>query len=108
MDKLIGRRIQQIREKQHYSREALAEKIDISSKFLYEIEKGKKSFSVEILIRLSDLLNVSCDYILTGRDRSVVEKTYFEDISALDGEQREYAKEVITLLGKICRNTANN
>lgn len=64
----IGNRIKYLRKMNHYTREALAEKIDISSKFLYEIEKGKKGFSADILSRLSKAFSVSCDFILFGED----------------------------------------
>ena len=65
LDSQIGERIRELREIQHYTREYFAEKIDISSKFLYEIE----TFSVDILKRISEVLSVSCDYILLGEDK---------------------------------------
>lgn len=43
----VGERIRELREVQNYTREAFAEKIDISAKFLYEIETGKKGFSAD-------------------------------------------------------------
>lgn len=64
----IGERIQKVREELHYTREVLAEKADISSKFLYEIEKGKKGFSIDTLCKISQALAVSCDYIVFGID----------------------------------------
>ena len=39
-DRYVGERIRELREIQCYTREALAEKVDISPKFLYEIETG--------------------------------------------------------------------
>ncbi len=68
MDYRIGERIREIRETQNYTREVLAEKADISTKFLYEIETGRKGFSADILCRISKALSVSCDYIMTGED----------------------------------------
>ncbi len=68
MNAQIGIRIRRLREAQHETREGLAEKADISAKFLYEIETGKKGFSAEILCRLSQALSVSCDYIMLGRN----------------------------------------
>ena len=65
----IGERIQRLREEHNYTREALAEKADISSKFLYEIEKGKKGFSINTLCKISKALAVSCDYIVLGVDK---------------------------------------
>lgn len=64
----VGERIRELREVQNYTREAFAEKIDISAKFLYEIETGKKGFSADILSRISVALSVSCDYIMFGEE----------------------------------------
>lgn len=69
-NKQVGDRIRELRELQNYTREALAEKVDISTKFLYEIEVGKKGFSAEILCRISKALSVSSDYIMFGEDNS--------------------------------------
>lgn len=69
-NRVVGDRIRELREIQHYTREALAEKVDISAKFLYEIEVGKKGFSAETLCRISQALSVSCDYIMLGEHNS--------------------------------------
>ena len=66
----VGDRIRELREIQNFTREAFAEKVDISAKFLYEIEVGKKGFSAETLCRISKALSVSCDYIMLGEDNS--------------------------------------
>ena len=44
----IGYRIRELREMHNYTREEIAEMVEISPKFLYEIESGKKGFSSEI------------------------------------------------------------
>uniref|UniRef100_UPI004056E34E helix-turn-helix domain-containing protein n=1 Tax=Agathobacter sp. TaxID=2021311 RepID=UPI004056E34E len=64
----IGERIRELRELQSYTREAFAEKVDISAKFLYEIETGKRGFSADTLGRISVALSVSCDYIMFGEE----------------------------------------
>ena len=43
-DVQVGRRIRELREIENYTREAFSEKVEISAKFLYEIETGKKGF----------------------------------------------------------------
>lgn len=63
-----GERIRELREVQKYTREVFAEKVDISPKFLYEIETGRKGFSADVLCRISKALSVSCDYIMLGED----------------------------------------
>ena len=71
IDIQIGKRIRELRKQQNSTREGLAEKAGISAKFLYEIETGKKGFSIDILGKLSRALAVSCDYIVF-----VEKKTY--------------------------------
>ena len=74
--KEIGFRVRSLREANGYTRDALAVKINISTKFLYEIEMGKKGFSAEILYKLSQTLAVSADYILTGTDGMASNTSY--------------------------------
>ena len=62
----VGESIKMLRSDRGYSREKLAEMSDISEKFLYEIETGKKGFSAVTLMKLSSVLEVSLDYIMTG------------------------------------------
>ena len=64
----IGERIQQLRKMNGYTREQFSEKINISPKFLYEIEKGQKGFSVAVLFRIAKEFSVTCDYIVSGSD----------------------------------------
>lgn len=61
-----GRRIKALRELNRYSRETFAELVEISPKFLYEIEAGKKGFSAYTLYKISNELGISADYLLTG------------------------------------------
>lgn len=61
-----GARIQELRITKGYSRDILANKANLSTKFLYEIETGKKGFTAEVLYRISKALEVKCDYILVG------------------------------------------
>lgn len=62
----VGERIAMLRVQKGYTRESLATLVGISSKFLYEIENGKKGFSAETLFCLASTLNVTCDFLLDG------------------------------------------
>ena len=65
-NKEIGQRIRDHREFLSYTREQLAEKCDISSQFLADIEVGRKSMTARTLRNISKSLNLSADYILNG------------------------------------------
>ena len=71
-----GGRIRDLRKKNRYTREEFAELTGISAKFLYEIEKGKKGFSADTLYRITKVLAVSCEYILSGESQ----KDYSEEM----------------------------
>ena len=98
-----GQRIRELRETHNYTREGFAEKIDISVKFLYEIETGKKSFSVEILYRISKALSVSCDYIMRGKEmeHSDVEKMACA-LETLEPKQVRKIEEILKILLEMC------
>lgn len=78
--KAIGRRIRFQREQMHLTREELAEKLEVSAKFCADIEYGMKGMSMTTLNRLSEILNLSTDYILKGNRDIRVEKTENHDI----------------------------
>lgn len=66
-EKSAGTRIYLLRADRGYSREYLAERAEISPKFLYEIECRDKGFSAYTLSKLATALGVTTDYILYGK-----------------------------------------
>jgi transcriptional regulator with XRE-family HTH domain len=56
--KLIGMRIKELRRRQHLSQEQLAEKADINSKYLSRMERGTENPTLDMLIKLSNALEV--------------------------------------------------
>ena len=101
----IGSRIKALREVRGYTREELAEKAEISSKFLYEVEKGRKGLSADTLLKISRILSCSCDYILTGE---TFIKNDDEQLTQLlqrfNEKDREYAVKVLTLMQEMHEN----
>ena len=62
----VGRRIYNLRSQHQYTRSYLASQVNISPKFLYEIENGRKGFTVQVLLNLADIFGTSCDYLVRG------------------------------------------
>ena len=60
-------RIQRLRIQFGLTREEMAELSGVSAKHIYEIETGRKGFSASVLYRLATVLEVDCDYIMTGK-----------------------------------------
>lgn len=67
MDKFnvkIGKKIKEKRTEQRLTRDALSFDCGISSKFLYELEIGKKGMSAKTLYKITRALNISIDALL--------------------------------------------
>lgn len=60
----IGKRIKQSRKEQGLSQAELADRMNVSPSYLSDIENGKTNFSLETLIRLTESLQISSDWLL--------------------------------------------
>lgn len=103
IDKCVGQRIKELRELRNYTREELAEETDISAKYLYEIETGKKNFSSDILCRISQSLSVSCDYIMFGETKSEYkDEKIITIIETMNTKQIAAAEKMFRLMADLC------
>ncbi len=93
----IGGRIKAYRKSLGISQEKLAEMVFVSPHYIYEIERGTKSMSLETLINLSEALNLSTDYILFGTcsDETIPLSV---QLDKLNEEQRKRAESAFKLL----------
>ena len=64
--KNIGLRIRRAREQKHWTREQLAEKLELSVNAVADLERGKSGTRLETLVKLCALLGLSADYVLYG------------------------------------------
>lgn len=62
----IGKRIKAERKKNGLTQEALAERLDVSAHYIYELERGMKAMSVPVLMQIAQTLHVSTDSLLFG------------------------------------------
>lgn len=103
-NKEIGMRIRGHREFLNYTREQLAEKSDISTQFLADIENGKKSMTAKTLLNISKALSLSADYILNGDSNESHGEYETEQLALLlDGftvYQKECAIEILKAYAK--------
>lgn len=101
-NKEIGERIAYLRVVNHYTREALAEMVGITPKFLYDIETGKKGFSANTLYRIAKSLGVSCDYIISGTTNSNV--TEIDVVEMFEPRQQKRIKELLRVIYDLLNN----
>ncbi len=95
MNRSIGTRIRNQRELLGYTREQLAEKINVSTKFCSDIELGVKGMSVETLCKISKELMISADYILFGREKTDADEELKNLISLCPREKMPFLTDII-------------
>lgn len=81
MDRLlrdIGERVKQARLARGMSQAELAEKLGLSDAYISKIELGKNAMTVTVLVKLSDILDVSTDWLLRNKTREAQEITIAE------------------------------
>lgn len=76
-------RIRNAREEMGYTREKFAELLDVSVSYLAEVERGRTGISVKMLIKMCNVLGLSADYILFGKERDT-DTTLLNKINRID------------------------
>lgn len=64
----IGARIQDRRKQRGYTQEQLADLMNVSKQMVSNLERGNKAIRIDNLVNLSQILDISADYILTGKE----------------------------------------
>lgn len=105
MDKrAFGKRLQKYRSRFGYSQETLAEKIEKSSIFVSYMERGAKAPSVDTLIRISEVLNISMDILLgnEAKKNCKANLSYVEErIAGLPLQEKDRILEIIDAVVEI-------
>lgn len=102
--KRIAKKIATLRKENSMTQEQLAEKLSITVKHCSSVERGLSSLSLEKLIYVADLFDVSLDYLV--RDFSDEEQEYIPQICLelfkdADNKERLLLKEYLSLYQKI-------
>ena len=81
----VGAKIKSLREARRMSQNALANEAGISPTYIYQLERGEKSPTVEYLNHICWGLGITIEeFFQTGSSKSVSDR-----INALTGEQRQ-------------------
>ena len=84
----MGKRIQHLRKHHGYTQEHLAEMMGVSIQMISNLERGIKAIRIDNLIHLSQILEVSTDYILTGKENRQDFHSLTSRIARLSDEDR--------------------
>ena len=61
----IGKNIQEIRKSNGYTQEKLAEEIEVSVRYISDIEQDKSKPSYEVLIKICNVFQISLDQVFS-------------------------------------------
>ena len=93
--KSIGKRIQSRRKQQGYTQEQLAEFMNVSIQMVSNLERGNKAIRIDNLINLSQILDISTDYILTGKATADDMEALTSRIAKLSSKERNMIEMLI-------------
>lgn len=94
----IGKRIQNRRKQQGFTQEQLAEMMNVSIQMVSNLERGNKAIRIDNLINLSQILEISTDYILTGKETTEDVEELTARIAGLHAKDRR----MIEMLVEYC------
>jgi len=101
MDKkaALGARIKALRKQQGWSQEQLAERVGISTQYVSNIERGKENPTLDLLLRLAEVLRVApvdiFDFEAEGLDRKAIQAEIRKVIETRDVERLRIALRVL-------------
>lgn len=91
----LGRRIRKQRALRGWTQEALAEHVNVSTSFVGHVERGTRKASLETLVSIANVLDVSLDYLLSGSmNNSVIGPMP----KGLNSQQRVALKEILSTI----------
>lgn len=92
-----GKRIASLRKNAGYTQEQFGEKIGLSYRSIADIERGYRGTSIDTLVDISSLLNVSLDYLILGveKQEETGDKHVLEIVRGLSEEKKLFAAKIL-------------
>jgi len=107
MEKIIGKRIQELRKKKGITQEKLAEVIDISPHYLSALERGLYNIKLETLVKILNYLDCSADEVFCD----VVNRSYAVNSSRLSERMKtlpiEEQNKILAVVEIMINNSTN-
>lgn len=92
----IGKRLAVARKRKGYTQEKLAELTGLSIKMISAAENGHKAMRPENIVRMSECLGVSTDYLLKGETAAIAAQIETSSFKELSEKQKEALFNIIS------------
>lgn len=77
----IAERLQELRKRSGYSQEQVAEMLGLSRQAVSKWESGQGKPEIDNIVKLTEIYNVSADYILLGTEKAAVTVSEKKELS---------------------------
>lgn len=101
---ILGQRVKELRKQNGYTREAFAEALSVSPRFLANVESGEAGVSLSNLKNISLLLNVPTDYLIgitNPEDSDLSRQLAINKINSLDDKYLCYVNTILNCVEDI-------
>ena len=97
----VGKRMKTLRKQAGYTQEQIADALDVTVAFISNIENDRVKMNLRVLSYYAKLLNVSIDYLLTGKEKeskstvilSDIEEKLINDFRNLSPQGQDYIRQ---------------
>ncbi|MCI5809602.1 MAG: helix-turn-helix domain-containing protein [Oscillospiraceae bacterium] len=100
---LIGQRIKMARKAKRYTQDYVSARANIGEKFLSQIECGNAGISVQTLLSLCEILEVSPNYILLANPSKSTENSIGDLLQGLTPRQLQDVETILKIFVKNCK-----
>ena len=95
---ILGERVKALRNERNITREMLAERIDVSTRFLADVEAGKVGVSLSTLKNLCRALSTSADYLIGISQPSDERLRMIEINSKIENIHPEFLPQLVKII----------
>lgn len=92
----LPKRLREMREKYNLSQDTVADRLGITSSSVSLYERGERTPSLQIILKLSYIYNCSVDYLL-GKSGDVNDRVYI-DVTELSEKKRKVLDELVNAM----------
>lgn len=92
---LLGFRIGERRRELSIKQSELAEMLNVSAKYISNIETGKKHLSLDLLAKITIALNTSFDYFINGYIREKPDDNIYEGLMICSEEDKMLIQHIV-------------
>ena len=100
---LIGQRIKMARKAKRYTQDYVSARANIGEKFLSQIECRNAGLSVQTLLSLCEILEVSPNYILLANPSKSTENSIGDLLQGLTPRQLQDVETILKIFVKNCK-----